>query len=107
MSFSGTHIVHIIYVIPGLKKENYVQISAMSMTTCHKRNSLKYKWYKWKDTLTVRHQSNTNRIQMALNTLWREKDSTEWPGSKTLVMINQMTKQTEINYSFKKYLNIT
>jgi hypothetical protein len=35
------------------------------------------------------------------------KDSTEWPGSKTLVMINQMTKQTEINYSFKKYLNIT
>lgn len=35
------------------------------------------------------------------------KDGTEWPGSKTHVMINQMTKQTEKNYSFRKNLNIT
>lgn len=73
MSFNGTHIVHIICVITGLKKEYDVKISAMSITTCHQRNSLKYKWYKWKGTMTVRHQNNTNRIQMALNALWRQK----------------------------------
>jgi predicted NAD-dependent protein-ADP-ribosyltransferase YbiA (DUF1768 family) len=32
------------------------------------------------------------------------KDGTEWPGSKMHVMINQITKQTEQNYSFKKIL---
>jgi len=31
------------------------------------------------------------------------KDGTEWPGSKTHVMIKQITKQTEQNYSFKKF----
>jgi len=73
MSLNGTHIVHIVCVIPGLKKEYDVKISAMSMTTCHQRKSLKYKWYKCKDTMTVRRQNNANRIQMALNALWRQK----------------------------------
>jgi hypothetical protein len=73
MSFNGTYIVHIICVILGLKKENYVKVSAMSMTACRQQNSLNYKWYKWKHTLAVRHQNNTNRIQTALNAMLREK----------------------------------
>jgi len=73
MSFNDTYIVYIICVIPGLKKEYDVKISAISMTMCHQRNSLKYKWFKWTGTMTVRQQNNTNRIQIALNELRREK----------------------------------
>lgn len=94
-------------VIPVLKKEHDVKISAMSMTTCHQRNSLQYKWYKWKDTMTVRCQSNTNRIQMALNALWREKRQYKVAGLKNTCNDNSNDKTNRKNYRFKKYLNIT
>lgn len=46
----------------------------MIMTMCHQQNALEYKWYKWKDRVTVGHQNNTNRNQMALNAVWRGKE---------------------------------